>query len=195
MSIRSGVLGLIQQYENEGNSLIYTQQRMLKILWIANRVMDEMGMEVDASFFSFQARDYRQLRSETLLLLGRMKAVYEAHYDQVEADKIHQIKQFIREHSHKDISLHILAQRVNLSPIYISKMFKEKLGINYIDFLTECRIENAKKLLNDPELSLKEITFEIGYHEPNYFSKVFKKMCGVSPKEYRKTLLSKKNEV
>ena len=114
---------------------------------------------------------------------------------ELEADKIHQIKQYIREHSHEDISLDILAQRVNLSPIYISKMFKEKLGINYIDFLTECRIEKAKKLLNDPERSLKEITFEIGYHEPNYFSKVFKKMCGVSPKEYRKTLLSKKVEV
>ena len=168
---------------------------MLELLWIANRVMDEMGMEANAPFFSFQAKDYRQLRTETLLLLERMNAVYEAHYDQVEADKIHQIKQFISEHSHKDISLNILAQRVNLSPIYISKMFKEKLGINYIDFLTECRIEKAKKLLNDPELSLKEITFEIGYHEPNYFSKVFKKMCGVSPKEYRKTLLSKKIEV
>ena len=147
MSIRSGILDLIQQHENEGNSLIYTQQRMLELLWIANRVMDEMGMEANAPFFSFQAQDYRQLRTETLLLLERMNAVYEAHYDRVEADKIHQIKQFIREHSHKDISLDILAQRVNLSPIYISKMFKEKLGINYIDFLTECRIEKAKKLI------------------------------------------------
>lgn len=123
-----------------------------------------------------------------------MNAAYEAHYERVEADKIHQIKQFISEHSHKDISLNILAQKVDLSPIYISKMFKEKLGINYIDFLTECRIEKAKKLLNDPERSLKEITFEVGYHEPNYFSKVFKKMCGVSPKEYRKTLMSKKSK-
>lgn len=195
VSIRSGILDLIQQHENEGSSLIYTQQRMLELLWIANRVMDEMGMEANAPFFSFQAQDYRQLRTETLLLLERMNTIYEAHYDRVEADKIHQIKQFIREHSHKDISLNILAKKVDLSPIYISKMFKEKLGINYIDFLTECRIEKAKKLLNDPELSLKEITFEIGYHEPNYFSKVFKKMCGVSPKEYRKTLLSKKVEV
>jgi two-component system response regulator YesN len=195
VSIRSGVLDLIQQHENEGNSLVHTQQRVLELLWIANRVMDEMGMETDTTFFSFQAQDYRQLRAETLQLLGRMNATYVAHYDRVEADKIHQIKQYISEHSHKDISLDILAKRVNLSPIYISKMFKEKLGINYIDFLTECRIEKAKKLMQDPERSLKEITFEIGYNEPNYFSKVFKKMSGVSPKEYRKTLLSKKAEV
>lgn len=195
MAIRTSLLDVIQQYENIGKSLIYTQQRILELLWVANRVMDEMGMKASALFFSFQANDYRQLRTETLLLLEQMNYVYNAHYDQIEADKIHQIQQYIREHSHEDISLDTLASRVNLSPIYISKMFKEKLGVNYIDFLTECRIEKAKKLLNDPEKSLKEITFEIGYHEPNYFSKVFKKMCGVSPKEYRKTLWSKKAEV
>lgn len=195
VAIRSILLDVIQQYESVGNSLIYTQQRILELLWVANRVMDEMGMEASALFFSFQVNDYRQLRTETLLLLEQMNSVYNAHYDQIEADKIHQIQQYIREHSHEDISLDMLAHRVNLSPIYISKMFKEKLGVNYIDYLTECRIDKAKKLLNDPEKSLKEITFEIGYHEPNYFSKVFKKMNGVSPKEYRKTLWSKKAEV
>jgi len=194
-AIRTRLLDIIQQYENVGNSLIYTQQRILELLWVTNRVMDEMGMETNALFFSFQANDYRQLRTETLLLLDQMNSVYNAHYDQLEADKIHQVQQYIREHSDEDISLDALAYRVNLSPIYISKMFKEKLGVNYIDYLTECRIEKAKKLLNDPEKSLKEITFEVGYHEPNYFSKVFKKMCGVSPKEYRKTLWSKKAEV
>ena len=51
VSIRSGVLDLIQQHENEGNSLVYTQQRMLELLWIANRVMDEMGMETECPIF------------------------------------------------------------------------------------------------------------------------------------------------
>lgn len=195
VAIRKRLIDIIQQYENVGNSLIYTQQRILELLWVVNRVMDEMGMQVGSLFFSFQVNDYRQLRRETLLLLEQMISVYNTYYDQIEADKIHQIQQYIREHSQEDISLDILAQRVSLSPIYISKMFKEKLGVNYIDYLTECRIEKAKKLLNDPEKSLKEITFEIGYHEPNYFSKVFKKMCGVSPKDYRKTLWSKQAEV
>lgn len=193
-AIRSGILDLIQQHESEGSSLVYTQQRVLKLLWITNRVMEEMGMEADVTFFTFQAQDYRQLRAETLLLLERLNATYKVHYERIEADKIYQIKQYIHEHSDKDISLDILAQKVNLSPIYISKMFKEKLGINYIDFLTECRIEKAKTLLNDPERSLKEITFEVGYHEPNYFSKVFKKICGMSPREYRRTLFSKQAE-
>ncbi|MFX3675214.1 MAG: response regulator [Paenisporosarcina sp.] len=191
--IRLKVMDLIFRYENEGANLLQTQQRVLELLWITTRVMSEMGIESNAPFYSFQSQDYRQLRAETDNLLDRMKESYEVHYDRVEVDKIHQIKQYIIEHSHKDISLETLARKVDLSPIYISKMFKEKLGINYIDFLTECRIEKAKKLLSDPEKSLKEITFEVGYHEPNYFSKVFKKMCGISPKEYRNTLLGKKD--
>ncbi|MFC6038771.1 response regulator [Paenisporosarcina macmurdoensis] len=191
--VRVRVMDLTHRYENEGAILLQTQQRVLELLWITTRVMSEMGIETDAPFYSFQAQDYRQLRAETEHLLGQMQQSYVEHYDQVEVDKIHQIKQYIFDHSHEDISLDALGRKVDLSPIYISKMFKEKLGINYIDFLTECRIEKAKKLLSDPEKSLKEITFEVGYHEPNYFSKVFKKMCSVSPKEYRNSLLGKKD--
>jgi two-component system, response regulator YesN len=190
--VKIHLMELIQSYANEGTDLLQTQQRILELLWMASRVMSEMGVEVDTPLYSFQAQDDRQLRIETTHLLDRMQNAHEAYFDRLEADKIHQIKQYIMEHSHEDISLDGLGTKVGLSPIYISKMFKEKLGINYIDFLTECRIDRAKKLLADPEKSLKEITFEVGYHEPNYFSKVFKKMCAVSPKEYRKTLLSKK---
>jgi two-component system, response regulator YesN len=191
--VHLNVMAFIHRYENEGAILLQTQQRVLELLWITTRVMSEMGIETEAPFYSFQAQDYRQLRAETEHLIHRMRKSYVQHYDRVVVDKIHQIKQYIFEHSHEDISLDALGRKVDLSPIYISKMFKEKLGINYIDFLTECRIEKAKKLLSDPEKSLKEITFEIGYHEPNYFSKVFKKMCGVSPKEYRNILLGKKD--
>ncbi|HYK75288.1 MAG TPA: helix-turn-helix domain-containing protein, partial [Pseudoneobacillus sp.] len=191
--VRTNLMNIIQFYENEGLDLLQTQQRMLEVLWIISRVMIEMGVETVTPLYSYQTLDYRQLRSETNQLLDRMRQSYEEHYERLEADTIHQIKQYIIEHSSEDISLDTLAKKVDLSPIYISKMFKEKLGINYIDLLTECRIEKAKKLLVDPEISIKEITYNVGYHDPNYFSKVFKKMCNVSPKEYRRNLVSKTN--
>ncbi len=190
--VQKSVMDLIQRCENEGADLLQTQQRVLELLWVAARVMSEMGVETETPFFSYQSQDYRQLRSESEHLLKQMQTSYEEHYEQLEADTIHQIKQYIVQHSHEDISLETLGRKVGLSPIYISKMFKEKLGINYIDFLTECRIEKAKKLMTDPEKSLKEITYEVGYHEPNYFSKVFKKMVTLSPTEYRRTVLGKK---
>lgn len=185
------IFEVIHSYSSAGTNLLQTQQRILELLWMAARVMSELGIDIDTPTYSLQAQDYRQLRIETSHLLGQMRKIHEESYERLEADKIQKIKQYIAEHSHEDISLDALANKVGLSPIYISKMFKEKLGVNYIDFLTECRIEKAKTLLADSEKSLKEITFEIGYHEPNYFSKVFKKMCGISPTEYRKTLLSK----
>ncbi|WP_256761166.1 response regulator [Cohnella sp. WQ 127256] len=190
--VRSDVMDFIRLYENEGADLLQTQQRVLELLWIATRVLIEMGFETDTPLYSFQAQDYRQLRAESSFLLDQMRQSYMEHNDRLEPDTIQQIKHYIIEHSHEDITLEAIGKKVSLSPFYISKMFKEQIGVNYIDFLTECRIEKAIKLMGDPEKSLKEITYEVGYNDPNYFSKVFKKMCDASPTEYRKTLLGKK---
>ncbi len=181
---------IIDRLEQEGTVLQQAKQRIMELFWIATRVLSEMGVDSDVPLYSFQSTDFRQLRAETRQLLERMRKSHEDHSAELEADTIQQIKQYIIEHAHEDISLDTIGREVGLSPIYISKIFKEQLGINYIDFLTDCRIERAKKLMRDPARSLKEITFEVGYHDPNYFSKVFKKICNVSPKEYRKNLLS-----
>ncbi|MDC3418225.1 response regulator [Aquibacillus salsiterrae] len=180
--------GFIDQLELKGTNLLQTQQRVMELFWIASRVLSEMGVELDAPLYSFHATDYRQLRGETSHLLKRMRQSYETRNAELEADTIQQIKQYIVDHAHQDISLEAIGKKVGLSPIYISKLFKEQLGINYIHFLTECRIDKAKKLMRDPEKTLKEITFEVGYHDPNYFSKVFKRICHVSPTDYRKKL-------
>ncbi|RSK27578.1 response regulator [Bacillus sp. HMF5848] len=185
---------VIDRLEKEGINLLQVQQRVMELLWISYRVLSEMGVEPDAPFYSFQATDLRQLRAETNHLLERMKQSYEEYNAELEDDTIQQIRQYIIDHAHEDISLEALGRKVGLSPIYISKIFKEQLGVNYIHFLTECRIEKAKKLMRDPSKSLKEITFEVGYHDPNYFSKVFKKMCHASPTEYRKKLLVSKSD-
>ncbi len=184
------VTGLIRQLERAGEHVLRAQQRSLEWIWLSNRIMAESGVEAEAPYYAVPAQDYRQLISEASDLIGLLKQNYAMHFSRLEVDKIHQIKQFITEHSHEDISLEVLARKVDLSPIYISKLFKEKLGINYIDFLTECRMGKAKKLLADPDISLKAIALEVGYHEPNYFSKVFKKMTELSPTEYRSNLLN-----
>ncbi|WP_028390029.1 response regulator transcription factor [Bacillus cihuensis] len=183
---------LIEFFEKKGVHLLETQQRVLELLWIASRVLNEIGVEPDTPLYSYQIKDFRQLRTETNHLLNQMWQSYTDYQNQVEDDTIKQIKHYIIEHSHKEISLDGIAQKFELSPIYISKLFKEQLGVNYISFLTKCRLEKAKKLMLNHEKSLKEITFEVGYQDPNYFSKVFKKMYGASPTEYRKSLLGSK---
>ncbi|WP_458118596.1 response regulator [Paenibacillus sp. Z6-24] len=188
-TICEDTMEMLRRYENQGANRLQIQQRVLERIWIASRVLAEMGVEMDTPLYSFEAQDYRQLRIETARIWDQMRMLHDEHLERIKPDTIRRIKQYITEHSHQDISLEGIGERFELSPFYISKLFKEQLGVNYIDFLTECRINKAKKLMSDPLRSMKEITFEVGYHDPNYFSKVFKKMCDVSPTEYRKSLL------
>ncbi|MEN1966666.1 response regulator [Lentibacillus sp. N15] len=191
--VTASVIDFIQHAEKEGADLLQTQQRVLELLWIASRVLNEFGVVANTPFYSSEILDFKQLRNETIHLINQMRRFYENHYHHLEDNTIQLIKEYIIKHSSGDITLDSIAQMVGLSPVYISKLFKERLGINYITFLTECRVEKAKKLMLDAAKSLKEITFEVGYHDPNYFSKVFKKICGAAPTEYRKTLKKIKN--
>ena len=74
---------------------------------------------------------------------------------------------------------------VNISPYYFSKIFKEGTGENFIEYLTNIRIEKAKELLGNSDYSMKEICVMVGYSDPNYFSRSFKKNVGVTPTEYK----------
>ena len=98
---------------------------------------------------------------------------------------VEKAKEYILDNYSKDISLDDVSKQVNISPYYFSKMFKAELGINFIDYLTDIRMNQAKKLLAAGELSMKEICSAVGYSDPNYFSRTFKKNVGVTPTEYR----------
>ncbi len=94
-------------------------------------------------------------------------------------------KEYINENYAKDISLDDVSREVDISPYYFSKVFKEETGENFIEYLTNIRIEKAKELLIETDLSMKEICGSIGYSDPNYFSRTFKKNTGVTPTEYK----------
>ncbi|WP_199617590.1 helix-turn-helix domain-containing protein [Paenibacillus alkalitolerans] len=94
-------------------------------------------------------------------------------------------KNYIQQRFTEDISLEEVAEYVHLNPHYLSKIFKQQFGETFIDFVTRLRIEKAISLMSTGQMSLKEVCFEAGYKDPNYFSRVFKKITGVTPTEYR----------
>lgn len=102
---------------------------------------------------------------------------------------IKKAKAYIEEYYYKDLSLDDVSRIVDISPYYFSKLFKEETGENFIEYLTNIRIEKAKKLLHNRELSIKNICADIGYSDPNYFSRIFKKQVGLTPTEYRERLV------
>lgn len=120
---------------------------------------------------------------------GEYRPLASANDSTLHDDRSHSIlreaEDYIHNHFQKPITLEDTAAQIDLSPYYFSKLFKETKGMTFIAYLTEVRIHRAKELLESTRLSQKEICFEVGYHDPNYFSRVFKKNIGYSPSEYR----------
>lgn len=99
---------------------------------------------------------------------------------------IQKVCDYVDSHLSEDISLEQMADYINVSSFYLSKLFKEEKGVTFINFISDKRLEKARQLLAETDLSIKEITAEIGYNDQNYFSRIFKNKYGISPKEYRK---------
>ncbi|WP_248928601.1 response regulator transcription factor [Paenibacillus hamazuiensis] len=99
---------------------------------------------------------------------------------------IQAIRQYIHRNFHENISLSALSERFHFSPQYIARKFKEMYDTTVVTYLTDVRMDKAKSLLEHTELSVMQISGELGYADENYFSKVFKKQTGLSPLQYRK---------
>lgn len=99
-------------------------------------------------------------------------------------------KQFIHEHQAEELSLSMVAKAVNTSSFYFCKMFKKVSGLNFTDYVSRVRVEKAKNLLLNPNLRISEIAFEVGFQSLTHFNRVFKKITGQSPSEYRTLLPS-----
>lgn len=99
---------------------------------------------------------------------------------------IEKADEYMEKHFNEDISLEDIAKEVNLSSYYFSRFYKNETGINFSDKLSNIRIEKAKNYLLKTELSIKEVSFMVGYTDPNYFSKLFKKVTGCTASEYKK---------
>ena len=110
-------------------------------------------------------------------------------HENAEPPVIRRAKEFIQEHQAEDISLGQVARAVNTSTFYFCKMFKKVTGINFTDYLSRVRIEKSKNLLLNPNLRVSEIAFEVGFQSLTHFNRVFKKVLGQTPTEYRAQLL------
>ncbi|WP_270165544.1 helix-turn-helix domain-containing protein [Paenibacillus sp. SYP-B4298] len=84
-----------------------------------------------------------------------------------------------------DISLQSVAKQINVNPSYLSRIFKQETGTNFVNYLIGVRISKAKLLLENKQLKVYEIAEQVGYHNYSYFSRMFRKVVGVSPEEYR----------
>ena len=93
---------------------------------------------------------------------------------------------YIRENYQKPIQLSMVAEACNVTSSYLSRLFTEYLGTNFIDYINRFRLNKAIILLEEKKYSIKEVAYLVGYQDPNYFSRIFRRHMGISPSDLEK---------
>lgn len=132
---------------------------------------------------SLDEQMFRMLLCSMLTLFARNVTQKTNNDEKICIDKI---IDYITENFDKDITLDILAKNVFVNKYEISRTFRKNTGITFVEYLSRIRIEKAKKLLSDTSLSVTEISYMVGLNGPSNFARVFRKLVGISPVEYRK---------
>ncbi|MFD0715404.1 response regulator [Paenibacillus sp. GCM10027626] len=101
------------------------------------------------------------------------------------SDVVVAVNDYVTEHLGEDLSLNRLAELVYLTPFYLSRLYKQKTGSSISDYITETRLDEAKRLLEQTHLKIHEIGERVGYDSAAYFTKFFKKLTRMTPQEYR----------
>ncbi len=169
------------------------RNKILELLVLANNAMSldlqNTGRSVD--YISYTSQLMNQ-NGDDLIDYGYQMFIYITSYIKPQnpinySNRIVQAtKEYLASHYAEDISLEVMAEYVNISPQYFSKLIKKTTGFNFIDWLAMFRVKKAKELLNNSNLTVKEVCFMVGYKDPNYFSRIFKKRIGITPSEYVK---------
>ncbi|WP_293142992.1 MULTISPECIES: helix-turn-helix transcriptional regulator [unclassified Microcoleus] len=102
--------------------------------------------------------------------------------------KLQIVFDYINDYLSRDLHIAELANLVQISPYYFSRLFKQSTGIAPHNYVTQCRMKKAKQLLKIPDLSIAYISQQVGFHDQSHFSKTFSKIVGVTPKKYRDSL-------
>jgi len=150
----------------------------LKEAYFATRVIPQKQHEAIVRLLVIFAQHLSMLSNQVVV-----------QHDHAEPPVITRAKEYIHEHQTENLRLGHVAKAVNTSTFYFCKMFKKVTGINFTDYLSRVRIEKSKNLLLNPNLRVSEIAFEVGFQSLTHFNRVFKKILGQSPTEYRAQLL------
>ncbi len=189
--ILNSILGTIL-FHNPGD-LGVLKARLLELLSILSRSAVEGGVDIDVMLeknLTFINKVMQINNQEDLCawISTALNEFVELVYSSQDAKKVTQIRpaiNYIDANYDKPIALADIARISHLSVSRLAHIFKEQMGITIIDYLTSVRIERAKQLLLATEQSCSEICFQVGYNNQSYFSRTFKELVGMSPRQFR----------
>ncbi|TVR50071.1 MAG: helix-turn-helix domain-containing protein [Puniceicoccaceae bacterium] len=158
------------------------------------------GLQVDLKQLKEAYFSTKVLSGEQYQAMIRLLRVFAEHLSLVsnqivveehnaEAPMISRAKEFIEKNQGEDIDLQTVARAVNTSTFYFCKMFKKATGLTFTDYLGRVRVEKAKELLLNPHVRISEVAFEVGFQSLSQFNRVFRKIAGLSPTDFRSRLV------
>jgi len=157
---------------------IQSDRQALREAYFATRVVPARQHEAVVKLLTIFAQHLSMLSNQVVV-----------QHENAEPPVITKAKEYILEHQTENLRLGHVAKACNTSTFYFCKMFKKITSINFTDYLSRVRIEKSKNLLLNPNLRVSEIAFEVGFQSLTHFNRVFKKILGQSPTEYRAQLL------
>lgn len=101
-------------------------------------------------------------------------------------DKLTYITQYVEKHYMEGLSVVYLAEKLQLTPNYFSKIFHERVGMTFSDYITDVRIKNARRILmTSPDVKVRDVAIMVGYYSPRHFANIFRRLTGCNPSDYR----------
>ncbi len=163
------------------------------------RQLMEWGLNTDLTRMEEAWFHTRVLSREQYEAMVRLVSIFGQHLSIVgnqilvqdrnaEPPAVVRAKQFIAQHQDENLSLGQVAKAVNTSSFYFCKLFKKATGLNFTDYVSRVRIEKAKNMLLNPNARISEVAFAVGFQSLTHFNRVFRKVLGESPTEYRRRL-------
>ncbi|NLC38124.1 MAG: helix-turn-helix domain-containing protein [Clostridia bacterium] len=186
--------GILQHFSGNTSE---AKARILELLVIISRAAVEGGAPVKTllSLNSQYVEEFTKLATMEDLCHWIVK-VTERYIHSVEEGKslrkvqvVQKAGNFIRNNCREKITVADVARAVYLSPCHLSKIFKQEMGCTIIEFLNKVRMEEAKKLLRNPKFNVVQVAYDLGFKDPGYFTKVFKRSEGITPSEFREKAL------
>lgn len=194
--IKRDIVDIITQIKSSKLSLDAVNTIIYNIMLLSCKTINELGYNVfdimggdfNLYFDVGQINDLAQLEEWFLNFFFKVNEFISTKRSNRNESLIAKIKEYIDLNYNENITLTSISKSFVISPGYLSVLFNDYIGQNFIDYLSNLRIQKAKSLLKNSDLLIYEIAEKVGYRDAYYFSTAFKKIVGINPTEYREKL-------
>ena len=187
MKNRDRIIKIFRKYEPDGSMMLRDSWHLImseirKMNYHSEkRIPTETALMIQSLFSEGAPKDAEAIFEKALSIIDRIS---EDKVFSGNAMIVRKAKEFLNEHYKEQIGLQTVADELEVSSGYLSKSFKAQEGKSFTEYLTEIRIEHSMQLMRETGMSITEISYEVGFQDPGYFGKCFKKTEKISPSEY-----------